>query len=185
MTGGVPTINFVGDAERLVLITTEPNYGFRIMLKYSIDPLTGRALHTLELLMDFLGDSLGGASCSTCGKSPVSSPFNLEIPTAMRILVYNATGAGNETFSEYLASHYFGENPHLTIVTETRLSGIESRKARENLIFEQSHSLDASGFCGGLWLLWNNSEAEVEIIRKTTYDLHAEFRPMDTENNDI
>ncbi|OMO99930.1 hypothetical protein COLO4_13019 [Corchorus olitorius] len=154
MNGGFPAIEFVGDTERLMFITTEPNYDFRIMLKFSINPLTGRASHTLELLMDFLGNSLGGASCSTCGKSPISSPFDLEIPTATRILVYNAAGAGNENFSEYLASHYFNENPHLTIVTETRLSGTESRKARENLIFEQSHSLNASGFCGGLWLLW-------------------------------
>ncbi|OMO52747.1 hypothetical protein COLO4_37013 [Corchorus olitorius] len=184
MSAGVPTINFIGDIERLILITTESNYGFRISLNFSIDHLTGRALHRLELVMDFLGNNFGGASCSTCGKSPTLSPSHPDIPTPTKILVYNATGVGNENFSEYLASHYFKEDPHLTVVTETRLSGTESRRARDNLIFEQSHSLDAAGYSGGLWLLWNNSDAEVEIIRKTAFDLHAEFRPVEREDSD-
>ncbi|OMO96116.1 UDP-glycosyltransferase 79B6-like protein, partial [Corchorus olitorius] len=39
--------------------------------------------------------------------------------------------------------------------------------ARNSLTLDHSESLDASGFCGGAWLLLNESDhSEVEILSK-------------------
>ncbi|OMO58090.1 Glycosyl-phosphatidyl inositol-anchored, plant [Corchorus capsularis] len=101
-----------------------------------------------------------------------------------KILIYNARGAGSSSFPQYIANQYYRESPHLTIVTETRLSGRAAKRVRDSLTFDHTESIDASGFCGGAWLLWNESDSELEILSKGPFGLRADIEPMDKDLSD-
>ncbi|OMO50355.1 hypothetical protein CCACVL1_30490, partial [Corchorus capsularis] len=62
--------------------------------------------------------------------------------------------------------------------------GKRSKRIRDGLTFENSESLNAVGFTRGAWFLWNDSNAEVDMLCKGCYEMHADFEPIEEDNDD-
>ncbi|OMO96408.1 hypothetical protein CCACVL1_04974 [Corchorus capsularis] len=172
-----PKIVLDGNADTLLLAITHPNLGFRISASFRFEPFTKSPVHSIELVFkESEENSDGGVS-----GSPIASPSDISAMIPLRLLVCNARGAGNTDFPEYIAHHYYNQRPHMTIFTETRLSGKNAKKIRNSLAFDRSVSLDASGFSGGLWLLWNQDDSDVNVLSKGSYEIRTNVQPLNLD----
>ncbi|CAN1172046.1 hypothetical protein LINPERHAP1_LOCUS22607 [Linum perenne] len=54
--------------------------------------------------------------------------------------------------------------PHVVALLETRVSGDVGAAIREKLWFRSSFIIEAKGFSGGIWLLWNDPKIAFRIL---------------------
>ena len=59
------------------------------------------------------------------------------------------------------------------IITETRVSGSRAEEVIQGLPFDGFAMLETIGFAGGIWLLWNSSLVQVEVLTQTEQEIHA------------
>ncbi|OMP14174.1 hypothetical protein COLO4_00219 [Corchorus olitorius] len=172
-----PKLVLDGNADALILATTHPNLGFRISASFRFEPFTRTPVHSIELVFEEPEENSDGGITG----SPIASPSDIEAIIPSRLLVCNARGAGNTTFPEYIDDHYYNQRPHVTIVTKTRLSGKNAKKIRDSLAFDQALSLNASSFSGGLWLLWNQNDSDVNVLSRSPYEIRANVQPLNAD----
>ncbi|KAK2664916.1 hypothetical protein Ddye_003490 [Dipteronia dyeriana] len=58
-------------------------------------------------------------------------------------------------------------------IFEPRISCSKALRVIRNLGFSNSFVVDAEGFSGGIWLLWNNSQVELQVIANTRHCITA------------
>ncbi|PNX98271.1 RNA-directed DNA polymerase, partial [Trifolium pratense] len=68
------------------------------------------------------------------------------------------------------------------IIVEPRISGEVATKVIEKLGFEHHLRVDAIGFSGGIWLLWNDSDCVVKVTHSNPQLLHVEFKDVSSNN---
>ncbi|CAN1145773.1 hypothetical protein LINPERHAP2_LOCUS14876 [Linum perenne] len=63
----------------------------------------------------------------------------------------------------------------LQVVTiiEPRISGEIGEAVRKKLNFSYSFIVEAQGFSGGLWLMWNDLDITIEILGSSTQFIHT------------
>ncbi|KAL8171080.1 LOW QUALITY PROTEIN: hypothetical protein V2J09_022884 [Rumex salicifolius] len=93
----------------------------------------------------------------------------------MNCLSWNCRGADKGGFIrtiKYISGHY---RVDLLALMETKISGsqaTETLKAR----FPNSKRVEAQGFKGGLWLLWDDNVVDIQVITKADYFIRARAR---------
>ncbi|CAN1786574.1 hypothetical protein LINPERHAP1_LOCUS17291 [Linum perenne] len=63
--------------------------------------------------------------------------------------------------------------PHVVALLEPRVSGDVGDTVRQKLKFQSSFVVEAQGFSGGIWLLWNESVTKVRILGSSPQYIHA------------
>ena len=99
-----------------------------------------------------------------------ANPFN---PSKMMTLVWNCRGAGSTSFHRNfldMARHY---RPTIAVIMETRISSARAEEVSSSLGFNNVCRLDASSFSGGIWVLWNSQDTELDILSVTDQTIHA------------
>ena len=94
----------------------------------------------------------------------------------MKLLMWNVRGAGSSAFRDHLLQHINTHKPGIVLVVETRLSGSRAVEVCESLPFTNFRIQDANTFKGGLWLLWNGAEVNVEPISSNFQVIHANIK---------
>ena len=106
-------------------------------------------------------------------RSGTTHASNLFNPIPMKILIWNCRGVGNlffrHSFSDLICSHH----PAIAVIMETCISSQRAEDVSSSLGFESVCCLDAVGFRGGILVLWNERDTNLEILSVTDQAIHA------------
>ncbi|XP_062009065.1 uncharacterized protein LOC133725714 [Rosa rugosa] len=81
-----------------------------------------------------------------------------------KILFWNARGAGSENFRSAISDLVRLHSIDILAICEPRVQFARASTTLNNLGFSDSRVMEAEGFSGGLWLLWNKNKVKVDFI---------------------
>ena len=85
----------------------------------------------------------------------------------IQILFWNVQGAASKGFRRSFNTLIKNYGPFMVIIMELRISGKQADDFIKCSGFEYSHRIEASGFSGGIWILWQGYyEVEVSFNHK-------------------
>ena len=90
----------------------------------------------------------------------------------MIIIMWNCQGASQPKFLAVLKAMIHDHKPDILTIVEPRISGSKADKIIRKLNFPFSHRVEASGFSGGIWLLWTH-HVQVSILKNHWQFIHA------------
>ncbi|KAK4277819.1 hypothetical protein QN277_015755 [Acacia crassicarpa] len=79
----------------------------------------------------------------------------------MIIVSWNCRGAGNRSFplkTKDIVNKYY---VNILCLLEPRISGVRADKVCRKLGFSHWMRVEATGFFGGIWVLWNSNEFDI------------------------
>ena len=85
----------------------------------------------------------------------------------IKILVWNCRGAGNSNFRRNFLNLNRLHRPSIVVIMETRISSARANDLSFNLGFDSVCHSDVNGFSGGIWILWNSDETNLDILLVT------------------
>ncbi|XP_016206969.1 uncharacterized protein LOC107647406 [Arachis ipaensis] len=92
----------------------------------------------------------------------------------MIIFSWNCRGAASQSFTRTLKEYLRMHKPDLVILQETRCSGDTARRTIDRSGFAFSHVQDANGFSGRIWIIWNDLNISVKVVRSCVQFIHME-----------
>lgn len=104
------------------------------------------------------------------GIAHATNPIN---PLLMKILIWNCRGASNPYFHRNFGDLIRTLRPEISIIMETRISGQRAKDISSSLGFDNVHRSNASSFKGGIWILYNEHNTNLEILFMTDQAIHA------------
>ncbi|KAK0608600.1 hypothetical protein LWI29_033148 [Acer saccharum] len=63
------------------------------------------------------------------------------------------------------------EAMEVLVVFEPRISGVKAYRVIDNLGFPNRFVVEALGFSGGIWLLWNDSRVKLEVVANSRHSI--------------
>ncbi|XP_030958722.1 uncharacterized protein LOC115980633 [Quercus lobata] len=94
----------------------------------------------------------------------------------MNILIWNSRGALKPSFQTDIHELARRHNPAILVVMETKLGGSKAKEVSDRLPFDGAILTETIGFTGGLWLLWNEDQVEIQELAKTEQEIHIEVK---------
>jgi hypothetical protein len=94
----------------------------------------------------------------------------------LKVLLWNCRGAGSGAFRVNFLDIMQMHRPNIIGLTETRLSGERAKSTCASLGFDRCYVADPMGFAGGLWLMWDSSEVEVDVLAVSQREIHASIK---------
>lgn len=91
----------------------------------------------------------------------------------MNILAWNSRGAASRTFPSRIREIQKGNHIDVLIICETRVSGSKADTIIRKLGFSNWMRIEATGFAGGIWLLWNDDTISFDYLSSSTQALHV------------
>ncbi|OMO56277.1 hypothetical protein COLO4_35708 [Corchorus olitorius] len=129
------SFDIMGEVKRALVLTTSPISMASLYTAFTLNHDEGSTDSTLHKLIIALHKA----------NEQAASP-NMHV---LRILIFNAGGVQNPAFLPVFSWLFNEHNPHMALVTETRLSGAQARHRRLSLDFPESSILDSIGYFGG------------------------------------
>jgi len=83
----------------------------------------------------------------------------------LKLFVWNVRGAGSREFFSNLKEYVRIHRPALIVLLETHISGRRADDVCTRIGFQGMYRVEAQGFMGGIWLLWDPCEMQVNILR--------------------
>ncbi|KAL4298891.1 hypothetical protein AHAS_Ahas17G0046200 [Arachis hypogaea] len=93
----------------------------------------------------------------------------------MIIFSWNARGAAGPSFAKTLKEYTQQFKPDLVAIQETKCGGEVAKRSIQNCGFNFHLTVDAQGFSGGIWLLWNNPNFHIQEISRHNQALHVQI----------
>lgn len=87
--------------------------------------------------------------------------------------MWNCRGVGKPSFEIVARDLIHNYKPTIFIILETRLSGGRARDIVQRLGYNSSLIVDALGFSGGLWMLWNKEDVDIKATSISRWAIHA------------
>ncbi|GLT31842.1 hypothetical protein SLA2020_065500 [Shorea laevis] len=91
---------------------------------------------------------------------------------SMKLIAWNCCGAANQSFMRHFRDLKNTHSPVMMLILETKLAGDRARDSASNL-YSSYHIVDAEGYAGGLWLLWDRNQISVEVVSTSNQAIHA------------
>ena len=92
----------------------------------------------------------------------------------MKMIVWNCQGAGNVAFRNPTYELHHKHRPQILIIVEPRIVEERAQAVIDTLLYTHSRRVDPTSFYGGIWMLWNESNAlKVEILTNSEYNIHT------------
>ncbi|GLT69032.1 hypothetical protein SLA2020_412150 [Shorea laevis] len=91
----------------------------------------------------------------------------------MRIISWNCRGAAKSNFCKGAMDLKRIHNPSMMLILETKLTTQDARDQAASLGFPKSCIVDSKGLRGGLWLLWDDSMVNVDVVSHGSQAIHA------------
>jgi hypothetical protein len=92
---------------------------------------------------------------------------------SMKILLWNCRGAGNPNFRRNFATLMRYHHPAIVVLVETCISGQCAASVSMALGFDRVIRSDVMGFSGGIWLLWNSAQVQLDVLTVSNQFIHA------------
>jgi len=96
----------------------------------------------------------------------------------MNLFVWNVKGAGSREVLNILREHILMHKPSIVALVETRISGTRAQEVCDRIGFRNCFRVEAQGFQGGIWVLWNSDEIGVEVINSHEQFVTVEVKPQ-------
>ncbi|KAJ4842416.1 hypothetical protein Tsubulata_039883 [Turnera subulata] len=87
-------------------------------------------------------------------------------------MVWNCRGAGSSEFMATVKEYVSVNKPQVLILVEPRISGRTADRVVRRIGFSHSHRVEAIGFSGGVWVLWQGKHARVDILANHLQFIH-------------
>ena len=95
----------------------------------------------------------------------------------MRLFVWNCQGAASKSFFRTF-KHFVPEHrPQVVVLVEPRIAGTRADNFIKKSAFQFSYRIEAQGFSGGIWILWNDL-VEIQIIGTHFQFIHMKVKPI-------
>ena len=91
------------------------------------------------------------------------------------ICTWNVRGAGKKGFVNYVSDLSKIFLFEVLVVLEPRISGVKACKVIDKMSFSNNFVVEASGFSGGIWLLWNDSRVKLKVVASSRYSITMVF----------
>ena len=82
----------------------------------------------------------------------------------MNILTWNCRGAGSDVFFRNLLDMLQQYKPAMLILLETRVPSSRGERILTHSYFDRFLPVEARGFAGGIWMFWEESRLDVELL---------------------
>ncbi|KAI9127269.1 hypothetical protein K1719_001828 [Acacia pycnantha] len=93
----------------------------------------------------------------------------------MKILEWNSRGAASKSFAAVLRDMKRRYRLDLVVILEPRISGNPASKVIKSWGFKHSVRMEAVGFSGGIWLLWELDELVVDVKIMDEQFIHCQL----------
>lgn len=90
----------------------------------------------------------------------------------LNIFAWNCRGAGPCYFSRLVRDLKYKYSIHVLIIVEPRVSGQRVESIIAKLRFQNNFRVEAEGFSGGIWVLWEGDIVNVDIISTSNQFIH-------------
>ncbi|KAI9124952.1 hypothetical protein K1719_003568 [Acacia pycnantha] len=94
----------------------------------------------------------------------------------LRTLVWNCRGAASKGFAAVLKDMKRRYRLDLVVILEPRISGNTASKVIKNWGFKHSVRVEAVGFSGGIWILWEIDDLSVDVRILDEQFIHCKLR---------
>lgn len=95
----------------------------------------------------------------------------------MNSLVWNCRGAGGKDFPALVCDYIKIYNLNFVAILEPKVSGPRADVIVKKIGLEGCVRVEASGFLGGIWCLWNTSRLNIVVLATTTSCVHLKINP--------
>lgn len=135
-------------------------------------PSTSNTMHVNTNLSLSLPNLDTNYMSNSMSSHPSNNPPFISYPK-LNIFSWNVRGAGSREFLRTIKNLVFEHQPDVIILTETRLSGDRAKMIISKIGYDKFYKVDAMGFAGGLWLLWNPLTISLNIIGSSFQEIHS------------
>ena len=97
----------------------------------------------------------------------------------MNVFVWNIQGAGSGETLNILREHIRMHRPSIVALVETRISRRRAQAVCDKIGFRNCFRVEAQGFQGGIWVLWNSDEIGVAVRNSHEQFVTVEVQPHD------
>lgn len=107
----------------------------------------------------------------------VSLNLFISFSMCINLLAWNARGTGGKTFPALIKDLKAKHSLDILVLVETRISGVRASKVLQNLGFPCFECVQAKGFSGGIWVLWEDATFSLEVVTKNKQFMHLKVQP--------
>ncbi|KAI9111887.1 hypothetical protein K1719_017577 [Acacia pycnantha] len=93
----------------------------------------------------------------------------------MKILIWNCRGAANKGVATVIRNMKKRYRLYVVVILEPRISGGHATKVIRSWGFNHSTRVEADGFSGGIWILWESEDLCVDILLKNEQFIHCKL----------
>lgn len=86
----------------------------------------------------------------------------------INIMSWNCSGAGARSFPRLIQEMKANYRIKVLIIIKPRVSGSRADNIIARMGYDKSHRVEAMGFSGGIWILWEDNLVEIDIISTTS-----------------
>lgn len=99
--------------------------------------------------------------------------INNPIHFPMKILSWNVRGAAHPNLKTTLMDMVRRDKPEIIFLLETRLPASRREEIKDLIKYNSSQGIDAHGFSGGIWFLWDSTRVSVDLLPSGGQAFHA------------
>jgi len=95
-----------------------------------------------------------------------------------KFMFWNVQGAGSREFLNLLREHIHMHRPSILALVETRISRRKAQAVCDRIGYDGCFRVEAQGFQGGIWVLWNSNEIGVDVVKSHEQFVTVEVKPQ-------
>ncbi|KAL5831677.1 hypothetical protein ACOSQ4_017031 [Xanthoceras sorbifolium] len=121
---------------------------------------------TMELIREGTDINLSDND-TNCDNTPMTSAYTAcdkKANSDNKVNIAVDEGAGKKSFPKTVLDLKNIHNFDMIAILEPRISGIRASRVIKRLGFSDSFILEANGFSGGIWILWNNNRINMQVL---------------------
>nr|POE62106.1 hypothetical protein CFP56_40202 [Quercus suber] len=124
-------------------------------------------LDPLSVLRPSSANSQVGQSGPSFPRTPLLSLFPNPQSPSMKIVTWNVRGAGNARFHLNVQDLINANSPEILVILEPKISGNQAEHVVGQVGLPRHFRVDPIGLSGGLWVLWDDRQCDVDVVRAT------------------
>ncbi|KAI9076668.1 hypothetical protein K1719_041433 [Acacia pycnantha] len=94
----------------------------------------------------------------------------------MKFIVWNCRGAASKGFAAVLKDIKFRYKLDFAVIIEPRISGLQANKIIRSSGFKHWSKVEADGYSGGIWIVWERDDLVLDALIKEGQFLHCRIR---------
>lgn len=98
---------------------------------------------------------------------------SFHISFMINIMSWNCRGARARYFPRLIRELKANYNIHILFIVEPRVSRKKVDNIIKNLGFNSNHRVEAEGYSGGIWLLWDDRHVKINVISTSNQCVHT------------